>query len=61
MSNDEIKNAIRTARLFNYEVAGAIGISEYTLCRWFRTELPEDRKRMIMDAISVLRGSRQNG
>ena len=55
MENLEIRQAIKSARLMQYEVAGKIGISEYTLCKWLRKELPNERKAQILDAIAALK------
>ncbi len=32
MANIDLKQAIKAKRLYHYEVAEALGISEYTLC-----------------------------
>lgn len=53
--NDEIKRKIRQNRLMQYEVAAKIGISEYTLCRWFHRELTPERRDKILAAIAELK------
>lgn len=53
--NDEIKRKIRQNRLMQYEIAAKIGISEYTLCRWFRKELTNEQRTQILDAIAALK------
>lgn len=51
MNNLEIRQAMKEKRLFNYEVAEMLGISEFTLSRKLRKELPEDEKERILDVI----------
>lgn len=53
--NDEIKREIKRNRLMQYEIASQIGISEYTLCRWFRNKLTPDQRGKILAAISELK------
>ena len=56
MTNAEIKKVIRSKRLFNYEVAAQLGISEFTFSRWFRQELDEITQAQILNAIKELTG-----
>lgn len=51
MNNLEIRQAMKERRLFNYELAEMLGISEFTLSRKLRKELPEDEKERILDVI----------
>lgn len=53
--NEEIKKIIKKTRFKQYEIATVIGISEATLCRWFRKELPAEQKEKIMNAIERLK------
>ncbi len=54
MKNYEIRRLIKKYRLFHYEVAQKIGISEATFCRWLREELNEERKKLVLSAIERL-------
>lgn len=54
MPNSEVKQAIKLNRLYQYEVASEIGVSEYTFCVWMRRELSAERKQLIMEAIQRL-------
>ena len=56
MYNLEIRMKIKQNRLCHYEVAREIGISEATLCRWLREELSEDKRNIILKAISDIIG-----
>lgn len=54
MANLQIRKMISDNRLRHYEVAGVLGISEYTFCKWMRTEFTEERKKQVQDAIQSL-------
>ena len=54
MKNLEIRMMIKNNRLYHYEVAQKLGVSEYTLCRWLREELSDERKGIIIDAITSI-------
>lgn len=54
MNNIEIRKAMKDRRLFNYELAEALGISEFTLSRKLRKELPQDEKNKILEIIDQL-------
>lgn len=49
--NVEIKIALVRYGVRQYEVARALGVSEYTLSRWLRTELSPERKETILETI----------
>ena len=53
--NTEIREAIKKARVKHWEVASALGISEYTLVRWLRFPLSEERRAAILKAIETAR------
>ena len=59
MSNFEIRQAMKKNRLYNYEVAAAIGISEFTLSRKMRNELDENEKKKILEVIDKLAQERR--
>ena len=53
--NKEIKKMIKTARLYQWQVAKALGITAGTLTIWLRDDpLPEDRRQRIIAAIKEL-------
>lgn len=55
MFNIEVRNAIKKARLYNYEVAAALNVSETSFSRKLsRQELPKDEQKKILDAIARL-------
>jgi hypothetical protein len=53
--NDDIRRSIREYGLHQWMVAEHLGISEATFTRWLRTEMSNDRKRMVMNAIQELK------
>ena len=42
MANAEIREILRKKRIRHYEVAEQLGVSEYTFCKWLRSELPPE-------------------
>ena len=54
MANNEIRTLIQKHRIRHYEVASKLGISECTLSRWLRRELPMEKKKEIIEAINSL-------
>ena len=51
MNNLEIRQAMKERRMFNYELAEMLGISEFTLSRKLRNELPQEEKDRILNLI----------
>lgn len=54
MENREIRLMARGRGVQMWRVAKAMGVSEPTLYRWMREELPEDKKVQIMQIIAEL-------
>lgn len=52
--NEGVKSLIKRKRLKQWEVAQAAGISEFTLSRWLRNDLTDDRYAVISTAINAL-------
>ena len=53
--NEDLKKEIKSSRLFNYEIAEHMGISEPTFYRMLRRHLPDSKRQRIKEAISVLK------
>lgn len=53
-NNQSVRDAARIANVPLYAVAHEIGVSEPTLFRWLRFQLPADKERVLMDAIKKL-------
>jgi len=58
MTSNEIKQILKEKRIYQWEVAKALGITEFTLTRWLRDDLPADKAEQIMQAIDTLLLSR---
>ena len=51
MNNLEIRQEMKKKRMFNYELAEMLGISEFTLSRKLRKELPQAEQERIIELI----------
>ena len=52
--NETVREAIKKSRLYQWQIAEKIGISEFTFTRWLRSELSDERKELILKAIAEL-------
>lgn len=50
-NNIIIREALKRHSLPQYQLADVLGVSEWTLCRWLRHELPKDQQRDIVAKI----------
>ena len=50
-NNQEIRNALKNCNVFQYELADAVGVSEYTLCKHLRKELTVDEEERLLKVI----------
>ena len=55
--NDDIREYARKNGVFMWEIAEYLHISEVTLSRHFRHELPETEKEMVLQTIDRIRES----
>lgn len=55
MANEEVKRKIREARIHQYEIADALGVSEYTFCKWLRKPLVPDKEQAVLEALQKLK------
>lgn len=51
LTNLEVRQAINKRRLKHYEVAAALGITQYTFSHWLQTEMPDEKRRKVLKAI----------
>lgn len=58
MRTEDIKAEIRKSRIYQYEIAAQLGISEYTLCKWFHKELTSEQQDKIFAAIEKLKAGK---
>ena len=54
MANQEVKKLIKKHRLFRYEVADAMGISEGYLSTLLRKPLTEEMQQKVIEAVNKL-------
>lgn len=54
MANEEIRNLIKKHRLFQYEIAEKIGISEGYLSTLLRKPLTKEMEDKVKDAINKI-------
>lgn len=54
MKNAEIKNKLKQAKIFQWQLADKLVISEMSLVRKLRYELSEEEKQKILTAIDEL-------
>lgn len=50
---------MRQRNVKQWEVAEALGISEYTLCKKLRHELPDDLRDKVLEVIETIAGNRR--
>lgn len=60
MKNKDIRTAMNHSKVKQWEVADQLGISEFTYSRWLRKELPDEKKKMILQAISDAKTKQEN-
>ncbi len=54
MKGKDIQKLIKNKRLYQWEVAQELHINEFTLSRWLRGTLSEEREKDILQAIENL-------
>ena len=59
MNNNEVRKALKSNGVFLWEVGNALGVSESTMTRMMRTEIPEEKKQKILEAIQRIREERE--
>ncbi len=54
MSNSDIRSAAKQAGVFLYAIADRLGVSEPTMTRLLRRELPDEKKAQLKNIIAEL-------
>ena len=54
MANEGVRGEMKVKEVKQWEVAEAIGIGEFTLCRWLRHELTGNRLAQVRSAIEQI-------
>jgi len=60
MANERIREAAKARSIHLWEIAAELNISDKTLSRQLRKELPEDKQRAIMEIIENYAGIGKN-
>lgn len=55
MANEKLKTAAKAAGIKQWQLAAALGISEFTFCRWLRFELSDEQKAECFAAIEKMK------
>lgn len=58
MANITIRKALKANGVFLWEVGKSLGVSEATMTRMMRTELPPKKKQEILEIIQHIRKER---
>lgn len=53
-NNKDIENTAKQYKVNFWEVANALGVSEGTITRWMRTEMPTKKKAKVIEAIQSI-------
>lgn len=59
MENKEIRELAQRKKVRHWQIADYIGISDGTLVKWLRHELPEERAQKIMEAIDAIASTKE--
>ena len=54
MDSKQIRQQIKAAGIFQWQVADEMGVNEVTFIRWLRKPLPEEKMHAILEAIQRL-------
>lgn len=60
-ANNDIRERAQRERVYLYEIAAAMGVSETTLIRKLRYELPLEEKNRYFDAIEQVKKEQKAG
>ncbi len=58
MCNADVRERAKASGVFLYQVAAAMGISEPTMTRKLRFEMPESEKKKVFDVIDGLKAKK---
>lgn len=53
-NNKDIENIAKQYKVNFWEVANALGVSEGTITRWMRTDMPTEKKAKVIEAIQSI-------
>ena len=56
VANERIRNEVKAAGVYYWQVADYLGIASSTLAVWMRHELPPERAEAVREAIRKIKG-----
>lgn len=59
--NNDVKAKMRTYEISQWMIADVIGVSENTINRWLRHQLPPQKRELLMNAIETCRQKKEKG
>lgn len=51
VNNADIRDELKNANVYLWQIAAKIGVAESTFIRWMRFELSDEQKQQVRDAI----------
>ena len=55
MNNEQIRALMKQNNIFMWQVAKKLNVYETSFCKWFREELSEERKQLVLSAIEEIK------
>lgn len=55
MNNEQIRAVMRENNIYMWQVAKKLNVYETSFSKWFREELPEERKQQVLSAIEEIK------
>lgn len=59
LANLDVRKRAKEAGVYHWQIAKKMGVSEITMCRKMRTELPLEEKEKIFKIIEELKGEEE--
>lgn len=55
MDNEQLKEVMRENKIYMWQVAKKLKVYETSFSKWFRDELSEDKKLLVLSAIEEIK------
>jgi hypothetical protein len=55
MNNERLKEVMRENKIYMWQVAKKLNVYETSFSKWFRDELSEDKKLLVLSAIEEIK------
>lgn len=60
-ANMQIRRLAGEKLIFQWQIADRLGVSEPTFYRWMRKELPEEKRKQVINAILDIEAEQKEG